>query len=153
MKRRMLMFGLCGLLAMLVGCGTSAPTDPKGTVIAFFGAMEKNDQAALAHLLDLPSLMQSGGQDYATQTSAPRRFVNPKQILDDLTGEGETKVAWFRHQRIIGDTEMSGESATVEVTFVDKEASRGFRTKFGLHQMNGKWRIYSFKTVEGLPEP
>lgn len=152
MKRRMLL-GMCGLLVLLAGCGKDSPTDPKGTVIAFFGAMEKNDQAALAHLLDLASLMRSGGQDYAVQTKNPRRFANPKEILDDLTGEGETKVAWFRHQRIIGDTELSGESATVEVTFVDKEASRGFRTKFGLHQVNGKWRIYSFKTVEGLPEP
>ena len=38
------------------------------------------------------------------------------------------------------------ETATVEVTFVDKVNSKAYLTKFGLHKVNGKWRIYSFKT-------
>ena len=68
--------------------------------------------------------------------------------IGNLTGEGLTKTRWFSYQRIIGDTEVMGESATVEVTFVDKENSRGYLTKFGLHVVNGKWKIYSFKTFQ-----
>ena len=73
-------------------------------------------------------------------------FTNPEQVLKDLTGDGETKRIWFAHQRIIANAQVMGETATVEVTFVDKEESEGYRTKFGLHLKNGEWRIYSFKT-------
>jgi hypothetical protein len=75
-------------------------------------------------------------------------FTNPKEILDDLTNEGLTKRRWFSMQRIVGNAEVSPESATVEVTFVDKQASQAYLTKFGLKKSNGKWRIYSFKTFQ-----
>jgi hypothetical protein len=43
---------------------------------------------------------------------------------------------------------LDGESAQVEVSFIDKEASRGYMTLFGLHLADGKWKIYSFKTTD-----
>lgn len=137
------------LAGLLAGCG-SDPTggDPREIVISFFGAMEKNDQATLAHLLDLAELMKNIDQDYAFQSDSPRVFHNPKEILDDLTDNGLTKQRWFSYQRIINTSQISGDAATVEVTFVDKQASHAYRTFFGLHQLNGKWKIYSFKTIE-----
>jgi hypothetical protein len=135
-------------IVMLQGCGSDTPADPKAAVIKLFGAMEKDDQAALAHLLDLSALMKEMNEDYALQTDQPRVFTNPQQILEDLTGEGKTKQRWFALQRIVNEAEVEGESATVEVTFVDKENSKGYRTKFGLHMVNGKWKIYSFKTFD-----
>lgn len=139
---------LLGVIGLNSGCSDSGPPDPKSAVFSMFGAMEKDDKAALAHLLDLPELMKTINDDYALQTDNPRVFTNPLEVLDDLTGEGQTKVRWFSLQRIIGNTEIIGETATVEVTFVDKQSSRGYLTKFGLHVKNGKWRIYSFKTFE-----
>jgi len=110
--------------------------------------MEKNDQAALTYLLDLPELMRNIDEDYAIQTDSPRVFTSPQQILDDLTGDGLTRRTWFSLQRIISKTEMTSETtALVEVTFVDKEKSTGYLTRFGLHEVNGKWKIYSFRTV------
>ncbi len=136
-----------GFLMALGGCSSSTPDSPKSTVIAVFGAMEKNDKATLAHLLDLAELMRNYGEDYALQTDSPRVFTNPEQILDDLTGDGLTKRRWFSMQRIVNEVDwLSEETAAVEVTFVDKDQSRGYRTKFGLHVVNGKWKIYSFKT-------
>ena len=91
--------------------------------------------------------MRNYSEDYALQTDSPRVFTNPQDILEDLTGEGKTKRRWFSLQRIINRVAVEGETATVEVTFVDKQHSRGYRTTFGLHIVNGKWKIYSFKTV------
>ncbi|MFQ6007954.1 MAG: hypothetical protein ACE5K8_03290 [Candidatus Zixiibacteriota bacterium] len=113
--------------------------------------MEKNDKAALAHLLDLAELMRGSYEDYALQIDSPRVFTNPEQILDDLTGDGLTKRRWFALQRIINKVDVMGETATVEVTFVDKESSKAYLTKFGLHVVNGKWKIYSFKTIQSGP--
>jgi len=141
-----LLLTACCLL-LLMACSSSNVSNPKSVVITMFGAMEKDDKATLAHLLDLAELMRNFSEDYALQTDSPRVLTNPEQILDDLTGEGLTKRRWFSLQRIINKVEVMGETATVEVTFVDKQQSKGYRTKFGLHVVNGKWKIYSFKTI------
>lgn len=136
---------LLSMVLLISGCGGSAPTDPNETVIAFFGAMEKDDQAALAHLLDLASLMKNSQTDYALQSDEVRQFASPIEILEDLTGNGLTKQRWFSMQRIVNRSEISGDQATVEVTFADKASDKNYLTKFGLHIKEGKWKIYSFK--------
>jgi hypothetical protein len=148
--RTLLLFVLLVVTGIVSGCGNSAG-DPKQTVIKMFGAMQRDDRAALTSLLDLPALMETMNGDYALQTDSPRVFHSPEQILDDLTGDGATKQRWFSLQRIIGESQVNGNSATVQVTFVDKANSKGYLTKFGLHIINGKWRIYSFKTEEAPP--
>jgi len=136
------------IAGLVLGCTSSGPATPKDAVIAVFGAMEKDDKAALAHLLDLAELMMNDDNDYAFgDDDSPRVFGNPKEILDDLTGDGLTKRRWFSYQRIVGRTEVEGESARVEVTFNDKENSKAYLTKFGLHVINGKWKVYSFKAI------
>ena len=47
------------IVLLSVSCGSSGPAGPRDAVIELFGAMEKNDQAALAHLLDLTALMNN----------------------------------------------------------------------------------------------
>lgn len=134
------------------GCSDVSQIDPKNTVIALFGAMEQNDEAALAHILDLAELMKNVDQDYSLNSDEPRLLTSPKQILEDLTNDGLTKKRWFSYQRIINKAEIMGETASVGVTFVDKAKSVGYMTRFGLHKVNGKWKIYSFKTIDSLPE-
>ena len=112
-----------------------------------FGAMERNDKAALAHVLDLGELMKTVNEDYALQTDVPRQFTNPQQILDDLTDDGATKKRWFSLQRIVNKVDVNGDIANVEVTFVDKQQSRGYMTVFGLHKVDGAWKIFSFKNI------
>jgi len=141
-------FLFLGLVGLLSGCSGTGQSDPRQVVISFFGAMERNDQAALAHLLDLASLMRNTSEDYAVSTDEPRVFTNPQEILNDLTNDGLTKTRWFSMQRIINNASVQEETATVEVTFVDKKASQGYRTNFGLRKSNGIWRIYSFKTLQ-----
>jgi len=151
MKNYLLATACFLLLVLSVGCSTDSSSDPREVVISMFGAMEKNDKAALAGILDLPELMKIYNSDYALQTDSIRLFTTPQQILEDLTDDGLTKTRWFSYQRIINKSFIDGESATVEVTFVDKENSIGYRTKFGLHKVNSKWKIYSFKTIEEAP--
>ncbi|MBI5266236.1 MAG: hypothetical protein HY851_03285 [candidate division Zixibacteria bacterium] len=131
------------------GCGDGNEADPRQVVISLFGAMEKNDKAALAHMLDLIELMKTTEQDYALSGDTARVWTNPQEILDDLTEDGRTKQRWFSYQRIVNNAQVFGETASVEVTFVDKANSKGYRTKFGVHMIDGRWKIYSFKTTQG----
>ena len=138
---------LYGVTIILFGCSSSSNGSPKQVVIKFFGAMERDDKAAIARMLDLPALMGKTGEDYALQTDNPRVFHNPEDVLNDLTGDGLTKTRWFSMQRVIGNTEIKGDTAFVEVSFIDKKANIQYYNKFGLHKKNGRWRIYSFKTI------
>ena len=133
---------------LITACGGDSQSDPRQVVISLFGAMERDDKAALAHLLDLAELMHNIEQDYAFHSDDPPRvFTSPQQILEDLTEDGQTKRRWFSLQRIVNQAAIDGSTATVEVTFVDKDASKGYRTKFGLHIVNSKWKIYSFRAI------
>ncbi|HWR84054.1 MAG TPA: hypothetical protein VN285_12205 [Candidatus Deferrimicrobium sp.] len=149
MLNRLWTLMVAAVVMALAACSSSNLSDPKSVVIAMFGAMEKDDKATLAHLLDLAELMRTYRDDYALRTDTPRVFTNPEQILEDLTGNGLTKQRWFSYQRIINAVDVSGETATVEVTFMDKERSKAYLTRFGVHVVNGKWKIHSFKTTDG----
>ncbi len=138
-------------ITLWTACSDTSQSNPKDVVIEMFGAMEKNDKARLAHLLDLSALMKNINQDYALSSIRAREFSSPEDILNDLTGDGQTKKRWFSMQRIIDQVDVKGNTATVDVTFVDKERSRGYRTKFGLHIVHDKWKIFSFKTVPSSP--
>ncbi len=141
---------IAGIVSLaLLGCGQKGNDSPKEVVIKLFGAMERNDIGAIAHLIDIPSLMNIRGEDYALATDTPRVFHNPMDLLNDMTGEGLTKARWFSMQRVIGATEIKGDTAFVEVSFINKKINMQYYNKFGLHLVNGRWEIYSFKTVTG----
>jgi len=137
------------IFSLIIGCSGPGSGSPKDVVIKLFGAMERDDRAGIINLLDMPSLMNISEYDYALQRKEPRVFHNPEKLLDDLTGYGLTKTVWFDMQRIVGNTEIHGDSAFVEVSFIDKEASKQYYNKFGLRRINDQWRIYSFRTMTG----
>lgn len=133
------------LIGLTMSCGSSGDGSPKEVVIKLFGAMERDDRGAIVHLVDLPELMNKEREDYALQTDRPRIFHNPEELLDDLTGEGLTKTRWFAMQRVIGQTQIIGDTATVEVSFINKSTDVQYYTKFGLHKKNNRWKIFSFR--------
>jgi len=137
------------------GCGSGEDDipDPKETVVALFGAMDRDDQAAIPYVLDLEEMMKNIQTDYALSLDSARVFHSPEEIIADLTFEGRTKKRWFSFQRIVNKANViDANTATVDVTFVDKEASKAYISRFGLHMVNGKWKIYSFNTIQQRPE-
>ncbi len=134
-------------MPQFIGCSSAGGGSPKDVVIKLFGAMERDDRAGIVLLLDMPALMNITDYDYALQRKERRVFHNPEKLLDDLTGEGLTKIKWFNMQRVIGNTEIRGDTAYVEVSFISKETKTQYYNKFGLHRKNDRWRIYSFKTI------
>jgi hypothetical protein len=151
MVLKSIVYLLLGLLAIQVfiflGCSSSRDGTPREVVIQLFGAMERNERATLPRILDLRSLMSEQEEDYALQRNTARKFYNPEAILDDLTDSGLTKIRWFSMQRVVGNAEINGDTAFVEVSFIDKEKSIQYYNKFGLHRRKGHWKIYSFKTI------
>ncbi|MCX6827440.1 MAG: hypothetical protein NTV06_09310 [candidate division Zixibacteria bacterium] len=138
---------ITAVLGILTVCSKIGSDSPKAVVIKLFGAMEKNRTQDIPLLVDLPALMKIRDQDYALQTDKPRIFYAPEDILRDLTGDGLTKQRWFAMQRIVGNTDVAGDTAFVEVSFIDKSTNTQYYNKFGLRKLHGRWKIYSFKTI------
>jgi len=134
------------IIAILAGCspGPKGDADPRKAVLSMFRAIENEDRAQLAHCLDFESLLKSTGVDYALKTDSPRVFSNPEEILNDLLKGGLTNQRWLAMQRIVDKSTQSGDSALVDVSFVDKTKSIQYLNKFGLRKVNGVWKIYSF---------
>jgi hypothetical protein len=62
----------------------------------------------------------------------------------ELTG-GNLKGLWLSKQIVVGRTERWGDTAGVEVSFVDPETDRQYFTRFRLVKKGETWRIFSFK--------
>ena len=146
MKFRKFLFLFSGLLFMAMGCSPKVDTssDPRQIVLNMFRAMDASDRSALARYLDFPSLLKSGGADYALQMDSVRSFTDPEQLLNDLCKGGLTNTRWSLMQRVVGEAKESGDSAIVDVSFLDRSSGTQYLTRFGLQKFGGVWRIFSF---------
>ncbi len=139
--------GVFGAYLPIAGCSSDVSQSPRRVVIELFGAMERDEVPVLANVLDLQALMESRQLDYALNLDTPRVFTSPKQIFDDLTNDGLTKLTWFKFQRVVGDEEILGDTAYVDVSFVDKDTGKQTFNKFGVRKIGQRWRIFSFRTL------
>ncbi|MFH1699000.1 MAG: hypothetical protein ABIE07_00300 [Candidatus Zixiibacteriota bacterium] len=150
MYKNLLALILAGIM-IISGCSSKPNTDqdPRKVVINFFGAMEANDDKAIAHYIDFERMMKPQTTDYALSGDTARKFSLPTDIIDDLMDGGLTKKRWFSMQRIVNNSENFGDSASVEVSFINPTTNTQYLTKFGLRKINDTWKIYSFKMGDG----
>ncbi len=139
--------GVFGVYCPIAGCSSDVSESPRRVVIELFGAMERNEVPVLANVLDLQALMELRQFDYALNLDTPRVLTSPKQIFDDLTNDGLTKLTWFKFQRVVGDEEILGDTAYVDVSFVDRDTGKQTFNKFGVRKIGQRWRIFSFRTL------
>jgi hypothetical protein len=136
-------------LAAVWGCSSDkyAEPDPQQTVVKFLRAVEQNRRADLAHYLDFPSFIGQHERDMALSDTV-RTFDNPEQILDELSKGGFTYERWMSMQRVVGKGEIMGDSALVEVSFVNKDTGTQYYNKWGLRRYGKSWKIYSFGMLQ-----
>lgn len=151
--RKIIVIFLLAAIVLMIGCASKGDRDPdpRQVVINMLRELEKGDaeaRQALAHYLDFPSLLKSGNGDYALQMDSVRSFHNPEAILDDLTEGGLTRERWLSMQRVVGSAEQVGDTALVEVSFMDAKTDTQYYNKWGLRKINDLWKIYSFHTME-----
>jgi len=142
------LFFVPALLLAVAGCGSGPNTDsdPQKVVVKMFRAIENNDRNSLAHYLDFPELMKGTDMDYALSDTV-RTFHNPEDILDDLLEGGYTHSRWTDLKKVINKSWQTGDSALVEVSFMDTEKGKTYYTKFGLRRINDVWKVYSFNVT------
>ncbi len=138
------------LLLGLVSCSHNARPDPKETIKLMFEAMRQSDSVSLELNIDLASAARGMERDLgpAVADSTGATPDPAARLLSSLVGEGDLRNRWLtENQIVIGHTETKGDTALVEVSFIDKITRVQYYNKMRLVFRNGRWIVTDFHTL------
>ena len=121
---------------------------PKDTVMDFFSALHNDSTALVRECVDFDRAWGSVQGDL-TQPDDSLLTEIPwgERLLASMTGEGNLRTRWIKMQVVINKTEFIGDSATVEVSFIDRETGMHYYNKMGLVRRANRWVIVAFRTI------
>ena len=138
---------LSGLL-IIISC-SSGPPAPNKVVIEFLEKdMANSDTASILAKLDMPALVQERKYDFIEAKDSLRaERYRGDSLLADLVAGGELNNRWLALPIIVSGVTIKGDSAQVEVSFIDAQRDVQYYNKMGLRKTKEGWKIYSFKTL------
>lgn len=139
---------LCFLILFVFTWNCSNKPDPREDVKQLIAAVDQSDTTALKESLDLNWIVNQGLKGVPEKDSLASFLKKRQELLDDLTDNGATRVSWNNSLVVIGKSEVAGDSATVEVTYIDKTNGIKDYTRMGLYFKEVKWKVYDLKLKE-----
>jgi ABC-type transporter MlaC component len=147
MKRLFQITGLSLLLFIISLTSCSNKPDPREEVKKLMTAVDQSDTTALKEYLDLEWIANENLRGFSEKDKEELYPKIRQEILRDLTGDGSTRMSWKNSLVVIGKSEVKGDSATVEVTYVSKLSGIKNYTKMGLYFKDGKWKISNLRVT------
>jgi hypothetical protein len=132
------------------GCAGDGHPEPKDTIKGMFGAIRTSDSTFLRMHIDLESAAADVREDLslpATTDSAGIVRAPGEQLLGALTGEGALKTRWLQDQIVLGESWVRGDTALVEVSFIDRLTHMQYYNKMRLEFRGDHWVVTRFKTL------
>jgi len=115
-----------------------------------FDAMRTSDSVALAANVDLGAAahdLRSELADPGTDT-ADASLDWEALLLKQMTGDGAIRKRWLTdNQIVLGRSEVTADSALVEVSFLDRVTRIQYYNKMRLHFRRGHWVVTDFRTM------
>jgi len=135
-------------LVFMAFFGCAGKPQPKDTVMDFFLALHGDDTAMVRTTVDLESAFAEVQDDLRENEDSLVTDIDwGERLVASLTGEGRLRERWLKTKVVINETEIFGDSATVEVSFLDQETGIYFYTKMGLVRRPERWVIVTFRTI------
>ena len=135
-------FPLLIIVLILFTYQCSKAPDPRVVVMDFIEAVNKADTASMDKYLDLDKFTQEKIKEFP---EAERQEIFPKvkeQIRNNFLGTGGTRLKWQNKIIVVNQESIQGDTALVEVTFVDQKTGITEYTKAKLYKKNKNWLIY-----------
>jgi hypothetical protein len=133
------------VLTLLPSCADTP--EPRRTVMNFLTSLREDTTSIeyLDQLLDFDELLDESS--IYTYDSALSRTENKQEFAALLLKGGKVRDRWMKNQIIVGGVQISGDTAIVEVSFIDRKAKlvKQYYNKMGVHRSEDKWRIFAFK--------
>jgi len=138
----------CLLLAVIstAGCGEKRP-DPKDTVKGMFTAIQQSDSVYLKTNVDLSQAARGVEQDLRAGDTAGTAADQVGLLLRALTGDGVLRKRWLENQIVLGESQVQGDTALVEVSFLDKVTRVQYYNRMRLVYRGGRWCVTDFRTM------
>lgn len=143
-------WGLAFLGALLFASCNLSTAEPREAVIKFLRAVKEADTLAILQgfTFEAPyTILPDTG--LWPEGDARNDTLMAARLLGELTPGGTVFLRWMDRRMVVGESEVQGDSAKVEVTSLDQVKGAQFYNKFGLVRGQGHWRIYSFGTEPG----
>lgn len=128
----------------LLACGSGGRSDPRETVKNFFTAIRESDSLFLAQHVDMPVASATLEETLAVDSVT---FDTASALLGALTGEGRVRSRWLENQIVLGKSQTMGDTAWVEVSFIDRQTRVQYYNKMRLEFRTNRWVINSFRTL------
>lgn len=140
---------VCGLVVVgvaVIAC--SGRPQPKSTIMDLFTALHADDTSSVRQSIDFDRAWVSVQDELAEPGDSLRTEVAwGERLYGSLTGDGDLRRRWIKTQVVINKTDFFGDSATVEVSFIDRESRVQFYNKMALVYTSGRWKIVAFHTL------
>ncbi len=134
------------LMALVVGCASGGRPDPKETVRGLFAAMQKSDSTYIIQHIDFALAAGTLEETFAVDSTSGNNDPTVA-LLGALTGEGVLRKRWLENQIVLGGATISGDTAWVEVSFIDRLTRVQYYNKMRLDFRTDHWVINAFRTL------
>lgn len=145
MVRKLLAVAVISALVTWVAC--ESETGPKDTVLEFINQLRSDQSFDLDDYLDLNQLVRENVPNlylYDTTLTIQQNIAEYKKLF---APDGRIRRLWTEKQIVIGETEMLGDTAYVEVSFIDRQTRKQYYNKWGLRLTDQDWIIFAFKLL------
>ncbi len=146
MKKILILLLFVSAASILVVCGSGEP-QPRSEVLDFVNALHKNQPIDLNNYLDMNQIVREDAANVYIYNDSLTLPENIQRFTDLFEPGGRLRQLWTNMQIVIGDTEVRGDTALVEVSFIDRQTRRQFYNKWGLIRTGEGWRIFAFKLL------
>ena len=124
----------------------SSQPDPKEVVFKFINAVYESDSLKVSQILDLDSYIQNRMAEMSPEDSVSVLKEHRTKTMESLLGDGETRTRWMDRQIIVNRTNVRGDIAEVDVSFIDKASGHMLYTRIQLQKQPDKsWRVIWFQ--------
>jgi hypothetical protein len=137
------------LIAVLALACSSGPS-PKDRVFEFIDAVKAADSLRIFSILDLDSYvaMTSEGNmaEMSPADTVAALAAYRTKTIESLLQDGEVRHRWLSNQIIVNKEILKGDTANVEVSFIDQQSGYMLYTQVQLRRQPDKsWRVIFFK--------
>ena len=136
------------ILAVLLILSCSSGNQPKNTVMIFFGAMRSSDTLGIVNTVDLEKILAERKNELLSAgKTAQADSLNREKLIEELT-VGNLNQLWLKNQIVVGKTEKKGDTALVEISFIDPNTGTQYYNKMALYKKDKDWKIFAFKVLK-----
>jgi hypothetical protein len=143
MKRMYLFLFLMSIWLIVFACSRSP--SPRVVVMDFIEAVNKADTASIEKYMDWNRFAQEKLKDLPEADKQQFTPQYKEQLVSSFLGNGFTRLDWQNKMIVVNDEKVVGDSALVEVTFVDQKTGLTDYTNARLYKKDKKWLMYYIK--------